>query len=96
MKPLFLIHENVLEYTHGIAKRVDRIFEGIRLNQPVWRFNVLEYSNATLHQPYRLNSDRLPSFTRSERQTFLKLPGTGAVVFGIHTFVIKKVPLAPF
>ena len=96
MKPLFLIHENVLEYTHGIAKRVDRIFEGIRVNQPVWRFNVLEYSNATLHQPYRLNSDRLPSFTRSERQTFLKLPGTGAVVFGIHTFVIKKVPPAPF
>jgi hypothetical protein len=96
MKPLFLIHENVPEYTHGIAKRVDRIFEGIRVNQPLWRFNVLEYSNATLHQPYRLNSDRLPSFTRSERQTFLKLPGTGAVVFGIHTFVIKKVPLAPF
>jgi len=43
-----------------------------------------------------LHSDRLPSFTRSERQTFLKLPGTGAVIFGIHTFVIKKVPSAPF
>ncbi|MDB3860900.1 DUF3445 domain-containing protein, partial [Paracoccaceae bacterium] len=35
-------------------------------------------------------------FTRSERQTFFKLPGTGAVIFGIHTFVIKKVPSAPF
>ena len=96
MKPLFSIHENVPEYTHGIAKRVDRIFDGIKVNHPVWRFNVLEYSNAALHQPYRLNSDRLPSFTRSERQTFFKLPGTGAVIFGIHTFVIKKVPSAPF
>jgi hypothetical protein len=96
LKPLFSIHVNVPVYSLGFAKRVVRIFDGIKVNHPVWRFNVLEYSNSALHQPYRLHSDRLPSFTRSERQTFFKLPGTGAVIFGIHTFVIKKVPSAPF
>ena len=96
MKPLFSIHRNVPEYSPEIAKRVDRIFDGIRVGQPMWRFNVLEYSDATLYQPYRLNPDCKPSYTRSERQTFVKLPDTGVVVFGIHTFVVKKVPSDTF
>ena len=93
MKPLFSIHRNVPEYSPEIAKRVDRLFDCIRVAQPMWRFNVLDYSDPTLYQPYRRNIELKPSYTRSERQTFLKLPNTGAVVFGIHTFVIKKVPL---
>ena len=92
MKPLFSIHRNVPEYSAEIAKRVDRMFDCIRVAQPMWRFNVLHYSDPTLYQPYRRNVDLKPSYTRSERQTFLKLPKTGAVVFGIHTFVVKKVP----
>ena len=92
MKPLFSIHRNVPEYSPEIAKRVDRIFDCIRVAQPMWRFNVLDYSDPTLYQPYRRNIELKPSYTRSERQTFLKLPNTGAVVFGIHTFVVKKVP----
>ena len=92
MNPLFSIHRNVPEYTAEIAKRVDRIFDGIRVDQPMWRFNVLEYSDATLYQPYRRKPEHNFSYTRSERQTFVKLPETGAVVFGIHTFVVKKVP----
>ena len=96
MKPLFSIHRNVPEYSLEIAKRVDRIFDGIHVGQPMWRFNVLEYSDAALYQPYRLNSEYKPCYTRSERQTFVKLPDTGAVVFGIHTFVIKKVPSDTF
>ena len=96
MKPLFSIHRNVPEYSLEIAKRVDRIFDGIHVGQPMWRFNVLEYSDAALYQPYRLNSEYKPCYTRSERQTFVKLPDTGAVVFGIHTFVVKKAPSGAF
>ena len=96
MKPLFSIHRNVPEYSPEIAKRVDRIFDGIRVAQPMWRFNVLEYSDPTLYQPYRRNKELKPSYVRSERQTFLRLPDTGAVIFGIHTFVVKKVPFDSF
>ena len=96
MKPLFSIHRNVPEYSPEIAKRVDRIFDGIRVAQPMWRFNVLEYSDPTLYQPYRRNKELKPSYVRSERQTFLKLPDTGAVIFGIHTFVVQKVPFDTF
>ena len=96
MRPLFSIHRNVPEYSLEIAKRVDRIFNGIRVGRPMWRFNVLEYSDATLYQPYRLNPESKPYCTRSERQTFVKLPETGAVAFGIHTFVVKKVPFDTF
>ena len=91
MKPLVSIHINVPEYSSEIEKRVNRIFDGIRVDQPMWRFNLLEYSDHTLYQPYRLSPDKAASYIRSERQTFLKLPETGAVVFGIHTFVLKKV-----
>ena len=96
MRPLFSIHRNVPEYSLEIAKRVDRIFNGIRVGRPMWRFNVLEYSDATLYQPYRLNPESKTYYTRSERQTFVKLPETGAVAFGIHTFVVKKVPFDTF
>ena len=96
MKPLFSIHKNVPAYSSEIEKRVNRIFDGIRVNQPMWRFNLLEYSDPTLYQPYRLSPDQAASYIRSERQTFLKLPETGAVVFGIHTFVLKKVPSDTF
>ena len=96
MKPLFSIHKNVPEYSSEIEKRVNRIFDGIRVGQPMWRFNLLEYSDPTLYQPYRLSPDQAASYIRSERQTFLKLPETGAVVFGIHTFVLKKVPSDTF
>ena len=96
MRPLFSIHRNVPEYSLEIAKRVDRIFDGIRVGRPMWRFNVLEYSDATLYQPYRLRPECKPYYTRSERQTFVKLPETGAVAFGIHTFVVKKVPFDTF
>ena len=89
MKPLLSIHRKVPSYSLEIEKRVNRILDGIRVGQPMWRFNVLEYADPTLYQPYRLCTAQATSYIRSERQTFLKLPKTGAVVFGIHTFVLK-------
>jgi hypothetical protein len=75
---------------------VQRLFDGIRSGRPLWRFNALNYADPTLHQP-RSESDRRPerhddtaAYLRSERQSLWRLPRTQAVVFGIHTFVVKR------
>ena len=90
---LMAIHGYVDEYTDEMAARVRRMFDAIRPEQPLWRANFLRYKKADLHQPLR-NGQEKPTpesggFVRVERQTLCKLPRTGAVVFGIHTYVIR-------
>ena len=90
---LMAIHGYVDEYTDEMALRVRRMFDAIRPEQPLWRANFLRYAEADLHQPRR-NGEARPApasggFVRVERQTLRKLPRTGAVVFGIHTYVIR-------
>lgn len=96
MRPLVAIHDPVDSYDENIAKRVQRLFDGIQVGRPLWRFNVLNYAVSTLHHP-RTHAMRRSeaeqqskSYIRSERQTLLRLPKTKAVIFGIHTFVIKR------
>ena len=90
---LMAIHGYVDEYTDEMATRVRRMFEAIRPEQPLLRAIFLRYAEADLHQPLR-NGEEKPApkndgFVRVERQTLRKLPRTGAVVFGIHTYVIR-------
>lgn len=91
-KGLLGIHDTVDEYDANMAKRVQRMFEAIRPEQPLWRANFLLYSDADLYQPRREGATRetpfAPQFVRVERQTLRKLPETGAVVFGIHSYVV--------
>ncbi len=93
-KPLIRIHKPVEPYGEGLARRVQRLFDGIQPGRPLWRFNALWYADATLHQPLGENDPRphrkLPerNFFRSERQCLVRLPKTRAVVFSIHTYVI--------
>lgn len=93
MRPLSTIHDPVDEYDDNIRRRVQRLFDGIQVGRPLWRFNALEYVDPELHQPRRMADRREkpakqdPFFMRSERQTLLRLPKSNAVVFGIHTFV---------
>ena len=95
LKPLIDIHTPVQEYDEKIAKRVQRLFDGLQINRPVWRFNALYYEDPNLFQPRSVNKPRKKpapdqvNYFRSERQTLIKLPETRAVVFGIHTFVTK-------
>jgi len=87
------IHGYVDEYTEEMAARVRRMFDTIRPEQPLWRANFLRYTEAELHQPLRNGEEKLTphkgGFVRVERQTLRKLLRTGAVVFGIHTYVIR-------
>ncbi|MBO9471963.1 DUF3445 domain-containing protein [Shimia sp. R10_1] len=95
-KPLIGIHTPVPEYDANIAKRVQRLFDGVRVGRPLWRKNALWYDDPTLFTPRSETAPRSPvtaktgAYLRSERQSMLRLPKSGAVVFAIHTFVVRR------
>ena len=86
-RPLTDIHVPVPEYDGNIAQRVQRLFDGVQVGRPLWRFNRLRYADPDLHQPVRQDPDAPRPYYRSERQCILRLPRTSAVVFTIHTYV---------
>ena len=96
MRPLTGIHVPVGSYDDQVAKRVQRLFDGVRPGRPLWRFNGLWYDDATLYHPRSIHDRRdhpepgQARFLRSERQSILRLPDTGAVIFGIHTYIVRR------
>lgn len=96
-KPLVGIHEPVEEYDAQLAKRVQRLFDGVRAGQPLWRYNRLWYDDPELHQPRssaigarRISPEIAKApFIRSERQCVVRMPVTDVVVFSIHTYVVR-------
>ena len=98
-RPMTSIHDPVPVYDADIAKRVARLFDAIRPEQPLWRMNYLTYDDFVLHQP-RVEGERRPQpsehvFIRCERQCLLRLPVTKAVVFTIHTYVVDAGTVTP-
>jgi hypothetical protein len=97
MRGLIGIHDPVDPYDDQVAKRVQRLFDGIQVDRPLWRFNALRYADPALFQPRSMYARRpgeerhAARYLRSERQTLIRLPKTHAVVFGIHTFVVDTV-----
>jgi len=95
-RPLIGIHQPVDEYDDKLARRVQRLFDGVQVGRPMWRFNLLRYQEAVLYQPRpaleprQTESDEPFPYTRSERQCILRLPETEAVIFSIHTHVVKR------
>lgn len=95
MKPLIRIHKPVDDYTPDIALRVQRLFDGIQVERPIWRANCLTYDDPELHQPRteenrRQTDPQKAQWIRVERQGMRRLPKTKAVVFSIHTYVVRK------
>ncbi|MFN3954734.1 MAG: heme-dependent oxidative N-demethylase family protein [Pararhodobacter sp.] len=94
------IHRPVASYDEGLARRVQRLFDAIRPEQPLWRANVLDYADPALFQPRREGEARPEGearrgYIRSERQCLLRLPQSRAVVFSIHTYLIARESLPP-
>lgn len=92
-RPLTAIHVPVTEYTGNMAARVQRLFDALHPDRPLWRANALLYHDPALYQPRREGDPRAApegraGFLRSERQCLLRLPETRAVVFSIHTWVV--------
>lgn len=95
-RPLTQIHVPVPDYTDDIARRVQRLFDGVRVGHPIWRFNALWYDDPELHQPRSegvlrdVNDAETTPYLRSERQVIWRLPNSGGVLFTIHTYVLRR------
>ena len=99
-RPLTRIHAPVADYDAGLAARVHRLFDGIQPGRPLWRANVLAYARPELFAPHREGAPRPrpagpAAYVRSERQCLLRLPRSQAVVFSIHTAVVRREALTP-
>ncbi len=95
-RPLIGIHVPVPAYDADIAKRVQRLFDGVRVGRPLWRKNALWYDDPELFTPRPEAAPREPvlpttgAYLRSERQAIMRLPESNAVVFSIHTFLLRR------
>ncbi|KAA2312686.1 DUF3445 domain-containing protein [Pseudooceanicola sediminis] len=95
MRPMTAIHIPVPEYDEALARRVQRLFDGIQVGRPMWRANELRRDDPGLFQPRGEEEKRAhriaPAgrYLRSERQSLWRLPQSRAVVFGIHTHMVR-------
>lgn len=96
MRPLIGIHDTVDSYDSKMASRVQRLFDGVQVGRPLWRFNALWYHSAELHAPRSVHAPRDQShgqdapYLRSEQQVILRLPKCRSVVFSIHTYMVHR------
>ncbi len=94
------LHRPVPSYDSAIAARVQRMFDGLKPDRPIWRVNAHRAFTADLFTPRR-EADPRPAHTgtapylRSERQVLFRLPLTGAVVFSILTILVRREDLTP-
>jgi hypothetical protein len=96
-RPLAAIHEPVPGYADKLARPVDRFFQHLTPEKPVWRLNWGVTDDPTPFQPEagpaaeRIDAasagERL--WLRVERQTLRRLPATGAVIFTIRTHITR-------
>jgi hypothetical protein len=92
-RPLSRIHAPVAVYDADIAARVQRMFDMVRADRPLWRANAHGWDSSDLFRPCPEAAPRPQMhgpapFTRSERQTIRRLPVSDAVVFSIHTTLV--------
>jgi dimethylamine monooxygenase subunit A len=94
---LALIHGPTPHYAETMATPMDRAFDKLRADRPVWRLNWSVLDNGALFQPtghgrkdYAMNvtaenaGDKL--WLRVERQTLRRLPQSGAILFTIRIY----------
>jgi dimethylamine monooxygenase subunit A len=97
-RPLTRIHQPVARYDSDVAARVQRMFDMVRADRPLWRANMLRYDRFDLFQPHSEAAPRpvgtpASPYVRMERQTIRRLPASDAVVFSIHTTMVARATL---
>jgi dimethylamine monooxygenase subunit A len=101
-RPMTAIHEPVPGYARDLAKRVNRVLDALRPERPLVRVNWLVHATPELFQPQG-EADRSAEapapgarrYLRTERQTLVRLPRTGAIAFGIKTSITPVDRLPP-
>jgi len=101
-RPLTVVHDPVPDYDATLARRVNRVFEVLAPARPLVRVNWGLHPTPELFLPLgRLEKrengahEGRDPYLRTERQTLVKLPETGAVAFGIKTSVTPIGCLTP-
>jgi len=94
------IHLPVASYDAGVARRVQRLCDAIRPGVPLMRANLILCASPALFSPRPEFAHAPPAagaaaFVRVERQTLLRLPVGGAIVFSIHTWMVRPSALTP-
>lgn len=99
-RAMLRIHQPVEKYTDDLARRVQRLLEAVRPDAPLWRANA-HLSRAPLFNPVSESASKdgvdqgeMPC-VRSERQCLIRLPQSRAVVFSIHTYLVRREDLTP-
>jgi hypothetical protein len=98
-RPLMGIHKPVDSYDPQLALRVQRMFDWVRPEAPLWRSNWLRYVSPNLPHPLSETQTRPrpptdQGYLRTEKQMIFRLPQTGAVVFAIHTYLLAMETLS--
>ena len=97
-RPMAAIHAPVPGFNDKLARPVDRFFARVRPEQPYTRTNWSVIDDPTLFQPTghgrsglneAITADNAGDsvWLRIERQTFVALPRSGVLVFGIKTVI---------
>lgn len=98
MMPMVRIHLPIEKYTPELAKRVQRLLDGVQVGRGLMR-GTASRSDAPLADPRSegeyVHGTRGSRFIRVERQCLIRLPETRAVVFSIHTQIVEPSALTP-
>ncbi|MCK0208344.1 DUF3445 domain-containing protein [Starkeya koreensis] len=91
------LHENVPGYPSKLARVMNRIFENLKVDQPVWRVNWSIYPDDELHHPESKERPRHwfddpanlapEAFVRVERQALRRMPVSGDMLFAVRIHV---------
>ena len=104
-KPLNTIHAPIPGYAEQLATIMDKFFDRLKVEKPVWRLNWSLMDDPTLFQPTGhgrtgTNTDITPEnagdtlWLRMERQTLRRLPRTHDILFTIRVYVRPLAQLA--
>ncbi|HEX2116614.1 MAG TPA: DUF3445 domain-containing protein [Alphaproteobacteria bacterium] len=93
-RTLAAIHDPVPGYAASLGAPVDRFFDRILVDKPVWRVNWTIHAQSEPFQPMAPKIDRVDPAAfgsdislRVERQTLRRLPKSGDVLFTIRTYI---------
>ena len=102
-RPLIRIHRPVPDYERNLAPRVQRFFDAVRPEKPLWRANWHFSATPEIRTPVREADKAIAPaapagerrWLRVERQTVRRLPRSGAVIFAVRTLISALDGLTP-
>ena len=89
-RPMREIHDPIPGFHQKLTPRIDRFFDHLRPEHPVVRYNWSLQAGGLLSQRLEETAECTPDaalFYRSERQSLLRLPQSGAIAFTIRVYL---------